>query len=132
MAVLRIRPGVTIQNPAPAGFRILSALDQLALMRLNDLVITSGDEGGDWRSASDPHQTGEAYDVSVKGWSEDDVIVGYKYLTRLLGARFTVLYEVPPQIVDSLPQALKDIAYVNPKATGIHVHIQRKRGTTYP
>lgn len=132
MAVVRIKPGATIQNPAPAGIRILSALDQLSLTRAADVVITSGDEGADWRSATDPHQTGEAFDISVKGWSELEVVNAYRTLGRLLGPLFTVLYEVPPHIVASLPQALKDIAYVNARATGIHIHVQRKKGTTFP
>ncbi len=132
MGVLRIRAGATIQNPAPAGLRILSALDQWALMADQDVVITSGDEGSDWRAPTDPHQTGEAYDVSLKGFDPEQLVTAYRFLAKTLGARFTVLFEVPPAIISTLPQALIDIAWVNTKATGMHFHLQRKRGTTFP
>lgn len=132
MGVLRIKPGAMVRNPAPAGFRILSACDLLAGTLTRDLTITSGDEGDEWRAATDPHQTGEAYDLSVKGWVESEVVNAYKFLRTKLGPRFTVLYEVPTSRLASLSQPLKDIAYVNAKATGIHFHLQRRKGTVYP
>ena len=131
-SVLRIKPGATVRNPAPAGFRILSALDQLSAKMKRDVVITSGDEGEEWRAATDPHQTSEAYDVSVKGWDSQEVLFAYRFLSITLGPLFTVLYEVPTAVVADLPQSLRDIAYPNKTATGIHFHLQRKKGTTYP
>lgn len=132
MGVLRIRSSARVLNPAPAGFRILSALDQLAASLPRDIDITSGDEGDDWRAATDPHQTREAYDISIKTWSEAQIVLAYRFLARTLGAKFTVLFEVPPGLVAGLSQPLKDIAYVNAKATGIHFHCQRRKGLVFP
>lgn len=131
MGVLRLKPGAGVSNPAPAGFRILSALDQFAATRPTDVYITSGNEA-EWRAPTDPHQTGEAFDISVKGWEPPEIVRAYKFLGGALGPLFTVLFEVPSAVADSLPPLLRDIAYRNADATGMHFHIQRRKGTTYP
>jgi hypothetical protein len=50
-------------------------------------------------------------------------------LVQLLGPLFTVLYETPATPSDA---KLGEFAYVNPKATGPHLHLQLKKGTVYP
>ena len=123
--VLRHRPGAQFDHIEPAGFRILSALDQATQVCQTDLMITSGTDS----HAGGAHPVGDAYDVSVIGLSADQIEAVYTFLTVTLGTLFTVLYEVPK--VPSDP-TLHHIAYVNAHATGPHLHIQRNKGTVYP
>ena len=126
MNVVRHRPGARFDVIAPAGFRILAALDQTAQDCRVDLMVTCGTDS---HAMPDPHVTGEAYDVSVLGLSAQQIADVKANLDAALGPLFTVLYEVPS--VPSDP-TLRPIAYVNVKATGPHFHIQRKKGTTFP
>lgn len=126
MNVVRHRPAARFDQIRPAGFRILSALDQAAQDCRVDLLITSGTDS---HAQPDPHVTGEAYDVSVHGLSAQQIADIHASLTATLGPLFTVLYEVAA--VPSDP-TLRPIAYVNIKATGPHFHIQRKKGTVFP
>ena len=126
MNVLRVKAGVRFDVIRPAGFRILSALDQAAQVCSVDLEISSGTDS---HTAPDPHALGEAYDVSVKALTGSQIVEVRRTVTMMLGPAFTVLYEVPFLPTDP---ALQAIAYINREATGPHVHIQRKRGTIFP
>ena len=126
MNVLRARPCVRFDVIAPAGFRILWALDTAVQSCRVNLEITCWNEG---HGHTDPHTLGEAVDVSVKGLSADQIEMIKGNLEMTLGPLFTVLYEV--STVPSDP-TLRPIAYVNVKATGPHFHIQRRKGTTFP
>lgn len=126
MNVVRHRPGVRFDVIAPAGFRILAALDLAAQDCLTDLMITCGTDS---HALPDPHPLGEAYDVSVHTLSAQHISDVKAHLEDTLGPLFTVLYEV--QEVPSDP-TLRSIAYVNVQATGPHFHIQRKKDTTFP
>lgn len=125
MNVLRHRPSVRFATIAPAGFRILGALDQATQDCRVDLELSSGTDS----HTTGAHPTGEAFDVSVKGLSAQQIADVHASLCATLGPLFTVLYEVPA--VPSDP-TLRHLAYVNVKATGPHFHVQRRRGTTYP
>lgn len=126
--VVRFAPSVAIR-PASAGVRILSALDQAAQALNLPVYVTSGAEIAG-RAGSDPHMTGEAFDVRVRDYTTDQIVALHSALIALLPRdQFTVLYEGPaPHPVAKLAA----IQYVNPKATGFHFHIQRKKGTTFP
>lgn len=126
MSVIRHRPGVRFDVIAPAGFRILGALDYAAQSCGTDLMITCGTDS---HAMPDPHVTGEAYDVSVHTFSADLIAVLHACLTKYLGPLFTVLYEVPKTPSDP---TLRPIATVNAKATGAHFHIQRRKSTVFP
>lgn len=126
MNVVRHRPGVRFDRIDPAGFCILAALQIAATVCQVDLMLTSGTDG---HTAPDPHVTGEAYDVSVHLLSAQEIADVTASLERTLGPLFTVLYEVPTKPSDP---TLRSIAYINPQATGPHVHVQRKKGTTFP
>ena len=124
--VLRHRPTALFDLIAPASFEILWALVE-AVHRVHlSLEITCGTDS---HALPDPHPLGEAYDVSVPGLSAQQITEVYERVRMSLGPLFTVLYEV--REVPSDP-TLRSIASVNRQATGPHVHIQRKRGTTYP
>ena len=125
--VVRFAPGVTLSRPpAPAGVRILSALDQAALHLAQDIIVTCADG---LHPPTDPHTTGEAYDVRVRDLTPGAVLALRGFLLGVLGPLFTVLYEVPTP-----PHApeLASIAFVNVGASAAHLHIQRRKGTTYP
>ena len=124
--VLRARPGVRFDVIAPAGFRILWALDGAVQSCRVNLEITCWNEG---HGPTDPHTLGEAADVSVKGLSADQIEMVLMALRSTLGPLFTVLYEVPEVPHDP---TLRSIAYINMAATGPHFHLQRKRGTVWP
>ena len=126
MNVLRHRPSVRFDVIAPAGFRILAALDAAAQRYHVDLMVTSGTDS---HAMPDPHATGEAFDVSVQTLSAQQIADVKAHLERTLGALFTVLYEVPKTPSDP---TLRPIAYVNVKATGPHFHIQPRKGTIFP
>lgn len=125
---LRLKPGAAFPTLAPAGFRLLAALDYCA-QRLNlTLTLTSGSEQRG-RSPLDPHMTGEAVDVRVNDLTFAQIRALYMMLGETLGPAFTVLLEAPTH---DRPQALADIIYRNEKATALHLHLQRKKGTTWP
>lgn len=126
MNVVRHRPSARFDLIAPAGFRILAAIDQAAQRCSVDLEITCGTDS---HPMDDPHADGEAYDVSVKRLSAQQIADVRGTLINILGPLFTVLYEVPT--VPSDP-TLRQIAFVNVHATGPHIHAQRKKGTIFP
>lgn len=126
MNVVRVKPGCRFDGLAPGGIRILGALDTVARAVGLDLVISCGTEG---HAPGDPHTLGDAVDVSVHALNVDQVIVVRTQLLALLGPHFTVLYERPDHPTEP---RLAAIAYVNPAATAPHLHIQVKRGETYP
>ena len=123
--VLRARSSVVFDRIKPAGFRLLSALDQATITLGCDLEITSGTDS----HSTGRHPEGEAYDVSVLGFSPETIVKLKGTLEQLLGPAFTVLYEsrVPP------PHPLLVLmTTINPQATGAHIHVQPKKGTTWP
>jgi hypothetical protein len=124
--VLRHRPSARFAVIRPAGFRILSALDHATTACGIDLEITCGTDD---HPEGNPHTLGEAYDVSVRGLAVDTLLILIGYLKARLGPLFTVLYETKTTPADA---RLAKIASLNAKATGPHLHIQRKRGTRYP
>lgn len=111
----------------PAGLRILGALDFTADSLDLPLVITCGTEG---HAITDPHTRGCAFDVRARDLTVPQILQVKQQLARVLGPEFVVLYECPQP--PDVP-ALQTIAYVNPRATAPHFHIQLKKGlTTWP
>lgn len=113
MGVIRVKEAVSFAKIAPAGFRILSALDQVAAKLDADLIITSGCDGTH-SGPEDPHHSGEAYDVRSHDFDQ---------LTKdkILAAAMTILGW--------------SAFYVFLEAEGTdneHFHFQRKKGTVYP
>jgi hypothetical protein len=123
--VLRVKEGVKFDRISPAGFKILSVLQNATYIFDRDLVITCGTEG---HPPTDPHTEGSAFDIRALNMAEATVLALVSYLKTQLGPRFTVLYEAPtpPSGV------LASVTFVNPKASAPHFHIQRKAGTEYP
>ncbi len=121
MAVL-FKSGVVTTGVAPAGVRILAAIDGLSQMLGRHLTVTSVSDGN--RKPDDPHKRGEAVDLRSGDLSEAQILASHRWLTKTLGHDFTVLYEVPVK-----PNGvLASIAYVNKSATAGHFHIQIRKG----
>src|SRR3990167_5252773 len=123
--VLRARDTARFSRIAPGGFRILAAFDGATKILGRDLELTSGTDS----HSSGRHPLGEAYDLSVEGLTIAEIEKLKDYLARTLGPRFTVLYEVPTRPSDPMEA---DLAYVNSRATGKHLHAQVKKSTVYP
>lgn len=125
--VVRTKPGVKFAVITPAGFRILAAIDRLCQVLGHDVTISCGTEG---HGPTDPHTEGAAYDLSVLGWTGDEIELSLHTLRGLLiPAQFYIQYEVVNAASDLTPSRL---AVVNPAATASHVHIQRKKNTVFP
>ncbi len=114
MGVIRLKDGVQFLTIAPAGFRILSAIDQTALALRRDLVITSACDG-EHSGLGDPHHTGEAYDIRTHDFPSED-------LKQL--------------VLNNIMRILEtDLFFGFLEALGTdneHIHVQRKKVTIYP
>lgn len=113
--------------PAPAGVRILAALDNAAQLLKHDLTITCADGR---HGPDDPHTHGEAYDVRTSDLLVDQVVDLCDELEHSLGPAFTVLYEIPPNV--AYPAELGEWVYFDIYADAPHLHVQRKKDTVFP
>ena len=124
---LLVKPGVSFDLVAPAGFRILGALERTCRRLQFSLTITCGCEA---HPPTDPHTLGEAYDVRTRDFSLDD--------------KRRILRELMLDLVDDA----NPIDVVLPVGNGLatvqfygqiediggpneHLHVQRRRSTTY-
>ena len=113
MGVVHVKDSVQFSKIAPAGFRILSAIDDCAAKLDLDLVITSACDGTHSGEA-DPHHSGEAYDVRSRDFTPEqkDRILA-EIMAKLGWERFYGFLEAP-------------------NTDNEHFHYQRKKGTSYP
>jgi hypothetical protein len=123
--VLRQSPACEFARIAPAGFRIIAALDHCTQVIAHDLTITAGTND----HTTGRHPLGEAFDVRTRDLLPAQILRVRQVLQSVLGPRFTVLYETPTKPTDPM---LVDIATINPEASAPHFHVQAKKGTTYP
>ena len=112
MGVVYYKAGVSFDVIAPAGFRILGALDQFA-KQFFDLWITSACDGAH-SGPMDPHKLGKAFDVRTHGFSQ-----GQKY-----------------QLISEVMRVLGwEHFYGFLEAAGTaneHAHFQQAKGTVFP
>ena len=99
---------------APAGARILEVLKRLVAGYSFDVTITSAWDGTH-SGPNDPHKTFEAFDLRTNTLTDDQTIDLLTDLRRLL-------YKTPRKFYAFLE---------NPGAPTEHVHVQRRKGTTY-
>lgn len=111
--VIRVKDGVQFTVIAPGGFRILEALSGVARHMGLDLTITSACDG-EHSGPDDPHHRGEAYDIRTH-----DMTVDQKPL--VLNA-----------IQVYLPTASFFAFIESPGTDNEHIHVQVRKGTTYP
>jgi hypothetical protein len=101
---------VKFAHIAPAGFRILGALELVSRTLQVDLTISAGTDG--LHAKNSRHYTGEAYDVRTRGIDAPMLQAIIEMLKLELGPRFTVLYE-------------------DPGTANQHLHLQPLKGSTY-
>lgn len=108
---IRIKDGVSFATISPAGFRIFSALEEVAARIGHDLTITSACDG-EHSGVDDPHHRGEAYDV--RSHDLPDKLAALNYLKMILSeAKFYAF--------------LEDETEENE-----HIHVQLRHGIMYP
>ena len=113
MNVIRVKPGVEFKVIAPGGFAILSAIYQAAVKVGVDLTITSGSDA-EHSGPNDPHHSGQAYDVRTHDLTQDQKGCVLNWIMMVLGwERFYGFIESPNTDVE-------------------HIHVQVKKGTSYP
>jgi hypothetical protein len=120
-----VKGGVYFGAVTSAQIRMLTALDVAAMESGVVLTVTCAREG---HGEDNPHTRGQAIDVRARNLDAPTVLQVHRRLMQILGPAFTVLYEVPRRPYG----VLADIAYVNPKATAPHFHLQAKKGTSWP
>ena len=113
MSVVRTKPGTSFAVIAPGGFRILSAIDQVAQKLACELTITSACDG-EHSGPNDPHHRGEAYDVRSHDFSAEQKQLLLTQIMNVLG------WESFYGFLES------------PGTDNEHFHFQVKKGTVYP
>lgn len=112
MSVLLVKPGVEFTTIAPAGFRILASLDEVArFLHGYDLTITSACDGVH-SGPDDPHHRGEAYDVRCNDAADPALLL---------------------QDIQGVVGTSQFYSFIeDPGTPNEHIHIQLRRGATYP
>src|SRR6266568_9531704 len=112
--VVRVADGVRFAVIAPAGFRILAALDWVAQTLGHDITITSGTDGAH-SGPDDPHHLGCAYDGRTHDLS--NTAAKHRLLTYTMGF-----------LGDE-----KFFGWIEAAGTANeHIHVQLRHGATYP
>jgi hypothetical protein len=120
---LRAEAGVRFDLIAPAGFRILAALEEASLQSNLDLIITSGTDG-EHSGPNDPHHLGQAYDVRSHDFSPEQKQMVLEYVMTVLG---TPLEQSGGLVTDKFFGWLEAAGTANE-----HYHFQLRRGMEYP
>ena len=111
--VILVKSGVCFTIIAPAGFAILSALQQTAESLELGLTITSACDGNH-SGPTDPHHSGEAFDIRSHDFTNDQKQLILTRVMAVLGwDHFYGFLEAPG-------------------TDNEHFHFQRKKGSTYP
>jgi len=111
MGTVQCKEGVQFAVIAPAGFKILWGLSEVASGRDADVTITSGTDGLH-SGIDDPHHRGEAYDIRCN--TDPDPATLLQDIQHVLGtSQFYSFIED-----DGTPNE--------------HIHIQLRRGASYP
>jgi hypothetical protein len=123
---VRVKAGVQFTRIAPAGFRILAALEHAARGLALPLTITCACDG---HPASDPHTQGNAYDVRSHGFTaaQKRTVLAEVLLNLSAG-------EDDAPIVTGVGLATRGF-FGQLEASDTeneHFHFQKRRGTTYP
>jgi hypothetical protein len=112
---------------APAGFRILAALSDFATDFPSDIFITSATDGIH-SGPTDPHKTGEAIDIQSNQWPPETKQAVCRAIVERSEGHGAVAVQVGGGWgTDHFWGWVEDEGGPNN-----HIHVQRKRGTTYP
>lgn len=129
--LVAVKPGVQFTLIAPAGFRLLSAIEHTARTLQIDVTITSACDG-DHSGPADPHHRGLAYDVRTH-----DLTAPQK--AALLEGILDQCRdddEGPTLPVQNVPRSLSTRCFFGfIEAAGTpdeHIHVQLRIGRSYP
>jgi hypothetical protein len=124
---VRFKAGVLPIKPAPAGVRILGALDATARRLKLDLVVTCADKE---HPPSDPHSAGEAMDVRLHDFDDATKrLVLREVMLELQNEGDMLDAPIPTNIGLATLHFYGQIEKPNDPA--VHLHVQRRAGTTY-
>ena len=112
--------------PSKAQGRMICGLDFVGRAMSRDVVVTCAEED---HPKDDPHTKKKAFDIRVKDLPPAIQLTLYQSIVNAMGGQFTTLYECPEPPGDAL---LRQIAFINPDASGPHIHLQVKKGQEYP
>ena len=116
-------PSVQFATIAPAGFRLLAALEECSLVAKLDLVLTSGTDGAHSGEA-DPHHAGCAYDVRSHGLTAEQKQLVLEYTMSVLGT---------PLAQDGGLATAQFFGWLEAAGeANEHFHFQLRRGMSYP
>lgn len=128
---VRFKDGVLpITTLAPAGVRLLGALDVIARRLGHDLVVTCADKE---HTASDPHSTGEAFDVRTHDLDETlRAALLHELMIELSASPMgDTPAPVPGIALENLATAQFYAQIENPGQPNEHLHAQRRNGRVY-
>ena len=112
----------------PALARLLWAVQQTVNRYGRSLTVSCGIEN----HTTGAHVTGEAIDLSVSGLTPMEMVDTCDHLVALLGPLFYAQLEAPDSMSDIMYPPFHARLQVNPVATALHIHLQRRAGTVYP
>lgn len=121
------KAGVQFAHIAPAGFRLLSALERTSRLLNVDLTVTSGTDGAH-SGPTDPHKRGCAYDVRTKNLTGQQVAA----VLRQVMLECADSDEAPVEASGGLVTEKFFGFHEAPDTPGEHLHFQLRRSKTYP
>jgi len=129
--VVRVKPGVLFTTIAPAGFRLLGAIERAARAVNATLTITSACDGAH-SGPDDPHHRGEAYDVRSRDLPEAVKHLVLAEIMRACNDDDVGPAHPIPAIAGSLATS-KFFGFLEAAGTdNEHLHVQLRQGRTYP
>jgi hypothetical protein len=124
---VRVKPGADCSVIAPAGFRLLGALDRTARRLQVDLTITCG---CDAHPPTDPHTLGEAYDVRTHGFDPATTVRILRDVMLDLADDDNPM-DAPTEVSGGLA-TMRFFGWLeHAGAPTEHLHFQRRQGTVY-
>lgn len=127
---VRVKPGVQFTVIAPAGFRLLSAIEWAARTMGVDLTITSACDGVH-SGPNDPHHRGEAYDVRTHGLSPSQVADALDLILQACRGDDDPTPAPNPAVPHSLETATFFGFLEEPGTDTEHLHVQLRQGASY-
>lgn len=123
-----VKPGVTFTKIAPAGFRLLGAIERAARVCDVDLTITSACDGTH-SGPKDPHKLGESYDIRSKNLTPQQKVM---VLRAIMVDLSEMERDSPLEVANGIATRHFFGFLEAPGKATEHLHIQRRKGTSYP
>lgn len=130
MNVVKVAKGrnVKFATIAPAGFRILGALDTLCRLRNIDIEITSGTDGTH-SGPTDPHYKGEAFDIRSN--SMPNTVYRQDIVREIINLLRDHAEDVPFEVSGGWAVKYFFAFLENEGTPNAHIHIQRRKNVVY-